>query len=58
MNLSWMFGGSMAQHHLLWTYLLVWVMQGGYAAWIGWHWLRTKSPQPPAEADSVTREEN
>ena len=41
MKLSWMFGSSMAQHHLLYVYLSVWLIQGGYAAWIAWQWVRT-----------------
>jgi len=23
------------------SYLLVWLIQGGYAAWIAWQWVRT-----------------
>lgn len=42
MSLSWMFGSSMEAHHLLWTYLSVLLIQGGYAVWIAWHWIRTK----------------
>jgi hypothetical protein len=52
-----MFGSSMAQHHLLYVYLSVWLIQGGYAAWIAWHWFQTKNPQPPAMADPLTRED-
>jgi hypothetical protein len=56
-NLSWMFGSSMEAHHLLWAYLSVWGIQGGYCAWIAWHWLHTpKSPgvddPPPNREDS------
>lgn len=43
-----MFGSSMEAHHLLYAYLSVWLIQGGYAAWIGWQWLRTKKPSVPA----------
>jgi hypothetical protein len=42
MKLEWLFGSSMAAHHLLWVYLSVWLIQGGYAAWIAWEWVRTK----------------
>jgi threonine/homoserine/homoserine lactone efflux protein len=42
-KLAWMFGSSMAAHHLLYTYLTVWVIQGGYCAWIAWQWKRTKT---------------
>jgi hypothetical protein len=45
MKLSWIFGSSMAAHHLLWTYLSVWVIQGGYAAWVAWQWWRTSKSQ-------------
>ena len=41
MKLSWIFGPSMAAHHLLYTYLAVWLIQGGYAAWIAWQWVRS-----------------
>lgn len=57
MKLSWLFGSSMAQHHLLWTYLSVWVIQGIYAAWVAWHWFKIKNPRPPVPADSLTRED-
>jgi hypothetical protein len=42
MNLSWMFGPSMAAHHLLYAYLIVWGVQGGYAVWIARAWKRTR----------------
>jgi hypothetical protein len=40
MRLSWIFGSSMEAHHLLWAYLAVWAIQGGYAGWVGWQWVR------------------
>lgn len=40
MRPGWMFGSSLEAHHLLWAYLAVWVIQGGFAAWVGWQWLR------------------
>jgi hypothetical protein len=46
MKLSWMFGPTMPQRHLLYAYLVVWGVQAGYAAWVGWQWWRTK-PQDP-----------
>ena len=42
MKLAWMFGSSMAQHHLLWAYLSVWLIQGGYAVWTGVQWNKTR----------------
>lgn len=41
MKLSWLFGNSMEAHHLLYAYAVVWIIQGGYALWVGWQWLRT-----------------
>ena len=41
MKLSWMFGSSMEAHHLLYAYLSVWAIQGGFCAWVLWNWLRT-----------------
>ena len=42
MKLSWMFGSSLAQHHLLYAYVSVWLIQGGYCAWIVSQWARTR----------------
>jgi hypothetical protein len=41
MKLSWIFGPSMEAHHLLYAYVAAWLIQGGYAAWIAWHWFKT-----------------
>ena len=40
MKLSWIFGSSMEAHHLLAAYVAVWLVQGGYAGWIAWQWVR------------------
>ncbi len=40
MKLAWIFGSSLAAHHLLWSYLSVWIIQGGYCAWIACQYLR------------------
>jgi hypothetical protein len=40
MRLSWIFGSSMEAHHLLAAYVAVWLIQGGYAGWIAWQWVR------------------
>jgi hypothetical protein len=54
-----MFGNSMEAHHLLYAYLLVWFIQGGYAAWIVWQWTRTKrSPRLPDPDIPTTREDS
>ncbi len=42
MKLAWMFGSSLAARHLLYAYVSVWLIQGGYGAWIAWQWIRTK----------------
>ena len=53
MKFSWMFGPTLEQHHLLWAYLLVWLIQGGYAAWIGYQLFRTRrKPHITASLDS------
>jgi hypothetical protein len=53
-KLAWMFGSSMAAHHLLYAYLSVWLIQGGYCAWVAWQWMHTKldsrsEAPPPSE---------
>ncbi len=47
MNLSWMFGPTMEQRHLLYAYVLVWVVQGVYAAWVGWQLWWTRREERP-----------
>ncbi len=42
MKLSWIFNGTMEAHHLVAVYVTVWVVQGGYAAWIAWQWAHTR----------------
>jgi threonine/homoserine/homoserine lactone efflux protein len=37
-----MFGSSMAAQHLLYAYLTVWFIQGGYCAWTAWQWMNSK----------------
>ena len=55
MRLGWLFGSSMEAHHLLAAYVAVWLIQGGYLAWIVWQWMHTDAP---ADAlDSETSEE-
>jgi hypothetical protein len=48
MKLSWLFGPTMEQRHLLYVYLSVWIIQGGYFLWIAWKWVQTKRQFPPA----------
>jgi len=57
-RLSWIFGSGMAARHLLYVYLSVWLIQGGYAAWIAWQWLRTRrDSQANFPLDSETGED-
>ena len=43
MTLHSLFNLSTLEHrHLLFAYATVLVIQGGYAGWIAWNWLRTK----------------
>ncbi|MGP8258806.1 MAG: hypothetical protein ACLQM6_02510 [Acidobacteriaceae bacterium] len=59
MKFSWIFGSSMEAHHLLASYLLVWLIQGGYAAWIAWQWARTgKQLQSGLSASSELDEDS
>jgi hypothetical protein len=37
-----MFGNSLEAHHLLYAYISVWLIQGGYCAWVAWQWLHAK----------------
>jgi hypothetical protein len=30
----------MEAHHLLYAYVAVWLIQGGYAAWVAWQWFQ------------------
>ena len=36
---------TMAHRHLFFTYLMVWVVQGGYFGWIAWNWHNLRSPR-------------
>jgi hypothetical protein len=55
---SWIFNGTLEAHHLAASYLAVWLIQGGYAAWIGWHWMHTKRPSSAAEPGLFTSEDD
>ena len=48
MKLAWLFGPTMEQRHLLYVYLSVWIIQGGYCIWIAWKLAHTKRNLPPA----------
>lgn len=47
MKLSWLFNGTMEAHHLAAAYLVVWVVQGGYATWVALQWRRLKRQLHP-----------
>ncbi len=40
---------TMEQKFLVFVYVGVWVVQGGYLAWVAWQWLHTAKPLPPGE---------
>jgi hypothetical protein len=46
-----MFGNSLGAHHLLYAYLCVWLVQGGYCTWVAVQWMRAKkvSPTTPSQ---------
>lgn len=54
MKLSWLFNGTMQAHHLAAVYATVWVIQGGYALWVGLR-LRSLSRRPPGIASGEPR---
>lgn len=48
----------MEAHHLLYVYLSVWLIQGGYCAWIAWQWMREgKSASAATRPPSNSRED-
>ena len=56
MKFSWLFNGTMEAHHLAAVYVLVWVIQGGYAGWVVWQTLRTqRDTRAAVPLSSVTR---
>lgn len=36
---------TMGQQHLVYAYAVVWIFQGGYAAWVAWKWFGAKRPE-------------
>ena len=57
MNFRWLLNGTMEAHHLMAVYLTVWLIQGGYAAWIAWQMTRvSKDAKPPTPLASTTRD--
>ena len=37
---------TMEHRHLVFAYIAVWAIQGGYLSWIVWQWTRTRAPRP------------
>jgi hypothetical protein len=37
---------TMEQKFLVFVYVGVWVVQGGYLAWVTWQWFHTPKPLP------------
>ena len=58
MKLAWMFGSSLAAHHLLYAYLTVWIVQGGYCAWVAWQWKQTKPTSRPDATPASTHHDD
>jgi hypothetical protein len=49
----------MEAHHLLAAYVAVWLVQGGYAAWIAWQWVRVgKDLHPELSLNSYEDDDN
>jgi hypothetical protein len=42
MKFSWLLNGTEQAHHLVAAYLVVWAIQGGYALWMTWQWVKVK----------------
>jgi hypothetical protein len=36
---------TMASRHLVSVYTGVWLVQGGYLAWVAWNWRNVKNPR-------------
>ena len=34
---------TMGHRHLVFVYVGIWLVQGGYLAWIAWNWFHTKT---------------
>jgi hypothetical protein len=59
MKFSWLLNGTIEAHHLVAVYAAVWLVQGGYAAWIAWQWTRTRRDSRfSAPMTSVTHKES
>jgi threonine/homoserine/homoserine lactone efflux protein len=59
MKFSWMLNGTMEAHHLAAVYILVWLIQGGYAGWIAWQMLRArKDSRQAVSLVSTTRDQS
>jgi len=37
---------TMQHRHLLFAYIVVWALQGGYFGWTAWQWHRLKNTRP------------
>ena len=40
---------TMEQRHLVFVYVGVWLVWGGYLAWVAMQWLRTRDVQDPSD---------
>jgi hypothetical protein len=48
----------MEAHHLLYAYVAVWLIQGGYATWIAWHWFQTGKNARASELLAAPRDDS
>lgn len=36
--------GTMQERHLVYVYVGMWVLQGGYLGWVVWAWFKARKP--------------
>jgi len=53
MKFAWLLNGTMEAHHLAAAYIVVWLIQGGYAVWIAWQWIHTRRTTPPLPSTTL-----
>jgi hypothetical protein len=39
---------TLAERHLVYVYVIVWVLQFGYAGWLAVQWRKSRLQDPPA----------
>ena len=59
MNFRWLLNGTMEAHHLVAVYILVWLIQGGYASWIAWQMIKAgRASRPAAPQSAAARDQS